>query len=195
MANKHCYKVNIDTTHALKKDFLADERFGKYFVESISSNYVQIFNKEWFDDLKSKVGDLLNVVIFSRPSMWSTDTPHIDIRHDGTPLYFSLNWIVVGKDSEMVWKEFVSSDSESGRVGKTMANGPYIVYPKQERKIIEKHKVTNEMVLARIDVPHSIEVAEEPRIAIAIRPKMQLEPNMSWDYAVDFFRRQNLLIE
>ena len=69
MANKHCYKVNIDTTHALKKDFLADERFGKYFVESISSNYVQIFNKEWIDDLKSKVGDLLNVVIFSRPEL------------------------------------------------------------------------------------------------------------------------------
>lgn len=191
---KNCYQLNIDISNALKEDIVSS-RIGNYRVENITYDFDKMFNKEWFDELTEKVGQIRNVLIFSRPAFWSTTVSHVDLKNDKTPVWFSLNWILTGKDSEMLWHRPPENYLNSDNIKTTMSNNYNLQWKVKELEIIEKYKVTNKLVLARTDIPHSIIVKSEPRIAMAIRPVMSINSNSSWKDAVEFYKRTNLIVD
>jgi hypothetical protein len=191
---KNCYQLNIDISNALKEDIVSS-RVGKYRVENVTHGFDKIFNKEWFDQLTATVGRIKNVLIFSRPAHWSTGVSHVDLKNDKTPVWFSLNWILTGKDSEMVWHNPPENYLNSDNIKTTMSNNYNLQWKVEDLEVIEKYKVTDKLVIARTDIPHSIVVKSEPRIAIAIRPALSIDPSSSWHDAVEFYKRNNLIVE
>jgi hypothetical protein len=191
---KNCYRLNIDISNALKENLIS-KRFNKFLVENFTYNFENIFNKEWFDELTEKVGPIKNVLIFSRPAYWSTRVSHVDLKNNKTPVWFSLNWVLLGKDSEMVWHEPPKDYLNSSNIETTMSNNYNLQWEVNDLKVIERFKVVNEMVIARTDIPHSIIVKSQPRIAIAIRPSMSIDSRSSWRDAIEFYKRKSLLIE
>jgi hypothetical protein len=191
---KNCYRLNIDIANALNEDIVSS-RSGKYLVENFTSNFDKIFKTEWFDELSEKVGQIKNVLIFSRPAYWSTNVSHVDLKNDKTPVWFSLNWILQGKDSKMVWHEPPYDYLNCSNLKKTMSNNYNLQWDINELKVIEQYEVVDRLVIARTDIPHSIIVKSEPRIAIAIRPLISIDSRYSWNDSVEFFREKKLLID
>lgn len=194
MENKCYYRINIDTTNALKQDLIKD-RFGKYSVETFTENVRDLFNKEWMEQLEENVGEIRTVLIFSRPPFYSTDLAHVDLTSILTPVWFSLNWTLTGKSSFMVWHEPPENHLEIKNVRTTMSNNLFLRWPADSLPIIDRVEVTDQMVLVRTDIPHSITVDSEPRISIAVRPTASGKVGYSWEKAVEFYRNKNLLIE
>lgn len=192
MNTRNCYKVNIDTTGALKADVLTS-RIGKYLIENYTSDFDEIFNINWFNTLSKNVGKIQNVLIFSRPALWSTDVAHIDLSKMKTPVTFAFNWIISGKNSEMLWHEPPRSIPKDMEIKTTMANTMSYQWPANSLKVIDKQSITEQMFMVRTDIPHSIQVNQEPRIAISIRPFISFYLN--WEQSVDFFKKRNLLIK
>jgi hypothetical protein len=191
---KNCYRLNIDVSNALKEDIVSS-RVGKYLVENFTHGFENIFNKDWFDELSEKVGQIKNVLIFSRPAYWSTNVSHVDLKNDKTPVWFSLNWVLQGKDSEMVWHDPPNDYLNCENLKTTMSKNYNLQWGVDKLSIIEKYKVVDQLVLARTDIPHSIIVKSQPRIAIAIRPLISIDSRYSWNDSVEFFKEKNLLIE
>lgn len=191
---KSYYKINIDTSNAVKEEVIAP-RLGKYLVENFTADFDKIFKTEWFDELSEKVGKIKNVLIFSRPAFWSTKVAHVDLKNDKTPVWFSLNWIVAGKDSEMLWHRPPDDYLNCSNLKTTMSNNYNLQWNRDELEIIDRCKITDNMVLARTDIPHSIIVKSQPRIAIAIRPVSSISPAYDWNKSVEFYREKNLIID
>jgi hypothetical protein len=193
---KSYYRINIDTSNAVRDDVITP-RLGKYLVENFTSDFDKIFKMEWFDELSEKVGKIKNVLIFSRPAHWSTTVSHVDLKNDKTPVWFSLNWIITGNDSEMIWHQppddYLNCSNLSS-LKTTMSNNYNLQWKVNELEIVDRCKITDSMVLARTDIPHSIIVKSQPRIAIAIRPINSINPVYNWNKSVEFYREKNLII-
>lgn len=194
MNNKCCYRVNIDTTNAFKEDLIKD-RFGKFSLETFTDTARDLFNKEWIDQFEDKVDTIHTVLIFSRPALRGTPVSHVDITNKLTPVWFSFNWTLTGKSSSMVWHEPPENHLEIKDIKHTMSNNLFLYWPLDQLPIIEQFEITDQMVIARTDIPHSITVKLEPRISIAVRTVSSGRNDYSWDEAIDFFRNKNLLIE
>lgn len=191
---KNCYRINIDVTNALQQD-IVDSRVGKYLVENFTHDFDRIFKREWLDQLSEQVGKIKNVLIFSRPSHWSTNVSHVDLKNDMTPVWFSLNWTLLGKDSEMVWHRPPDDYLKCENLKTTMSNNYNLQWKVNELEVIERQKITDKLTMARTDIPHSIIVKSQPRIAIAIRPELSIDSNSNWEHAVEYYKRKNLILE
>ena len=190
----NCYRINIDVTNALQQD-IVNSRVGKYLVEYFTHDFDRIFKREWLDKLSEQVGKIKNVLIFSRPAHWSTNVSHVDLKNDMTPPWFSLNWTLLGKDSEMVWHRPPDDYLNCQNLKTTMSNNYNLQWKVDELEVIERQKITDKLVMVRTDIPHSIIVKSQPRIAIAIRPELSNNSEFSWDMAVEYYKRKNLIVE
>lgn len=191
---KSYYKINIDTSDVVREEVIAP-RLGKYLVENFTTDFDKIFKTGWIDELSEKVGRIKNVLIFSRPAHWSTTVSHVDLKNDKTPVWFSLNWIITGKDSEMIWHHPPDDYLNCSNLKTTMSNNYNLQWKVNELEIVDRCTITDNMVLARTDIPHSIIVKSEPRIAIAIRPVSSISPTYDWNKSVEFYRENNLIID
>lgn len=191
----NCYcRLNINTENSIKQDIISS-RYGKYLVENFTTKFDEIFNKSWLDELTEKVGSIKNVMIFSRPAFWSTRVSHVDLKNDKTPVWFSLNWIISGKDSEMVWHHAPENYLNSENIQFTMSKNMSLQWPVKELPEIERCTITDKMIMARTDIPHSIIVKSEPRIAIAVRTFMSNSSEYSWEKSIEYYKKQGLILE
>lgn len=146
----------------------------------------EIFSKEWISYLKDLPLPLWkNVLLFYRRPHYYAHRGHVDVQDTSC----GLNWIIGGKDSEMIWYEMPKHDRQ---IKTSIAGTPYLSWPVSEMKEIERHKLSNnKLTLVRVDIPHAIVVRNDDRWCISVRT-LGKEFN-SWDTTVDYFKSKNLL--
>jgi hypothetical protein len=182
MEKQYCwYKLNIDTTSALRNDW-------KSSISSVSKYSAEdIFNAEWLNNSVIKKLRIGVAFAFNRPPWQIAADAHIDFSADAIKqTTFSINWVIDCKDSEMIWFDKPSSGGEIGK-------SPYSchIWPINTLTEIDRCNIQLNAVVTRVDVPHAISVKSEPRISIAARSSLKLP----WNLAIAYLRSNNLLIE
>lgn len=152
----------------------------------------KIFSEKWLNYIKNlKVPISHQAMIFYRPAYFNTYLAHIDVNVENTDFCTpsALNWVIEGGDSDMVWYELPTEEKE---ILYTVTKTPYINWPVNELKEIDRTCIQSVITLSRVDVPHSIIMRSKPRWAFSIRLK---ENGEKWNNIVDMFRDLNLLTE
>ena len=188
MEKQYCwYKLNLDTSMALRSDWSAVKCSNDVMTDSFSAE--QIFNQEWLDYTIAKKLYISNALVFKRPAWKHDETAHVDLLSDALSLStYSINWVINCDDSEMIWYNKPSSNSI---IEYTPANTPFLAWPIETLVEIDRCNIRSEAILTRVDVPHAVSVKSQPRISIAARSGLKL----SWNLAVEYLRLNNLLIE
>jgi len=195
MYSKSYHNLNFGISNALKQSFI-EERLGKLVIEQyFPSTLTKVFNPDWLSYFINNVSDIHHVMIFSRPKFQSTGIAHIDLKKDQQPVWFGFNWVVQGKDSEMCWYEIPKDYSPKQDMKFTKANTPYVSINTNTVEEIDRSFIGSTPMIVRTDIPHSIEVKDDPRLAISIRPVMSLNPHLSWDKCVSFYKEKKLILE
>lgn len=151
-----------------------------------------IFSTDWLNYVKSIGLQINGAMLFYREACASTLEAHIDIA-TAEPLElcnFGINWCVGGKGSEMVWFERPYYDKNS--IAKTAADTPYIAWPIDSLKEIERRHIGLEPVLVRTDIPHCIIMKSDPRWCISVR--LDYKSSMTWEQIVKYMGDRNILL-
>jgi hypothetical protein len=190
--NNNCwYSLDIDISNALRKDW--EWNIPESSTLDVKTENIQIFNQDWLDYMRSIGIPVVRAMLFYRNSMSTQKNAHVDLSgpdSNGNISYvnYSMNWVLRGKASEMIWYNL---PGENVNVKYSMANTPYIQWPVSTLEEIERVNIQNSLTLIRTDIPHSIQVQAEPRWCISARSASWF----TWQQAVDHFRSKNLLIE
>lgn len=152
-------------------------------------NIRDIVDAEWLKYIEKLNIPIVNhAMLFYRPSNFNTNFAHIDIKVGSVDCDISgLNFVVGGEDSDMIWYELPKKEK---KILYTVAETPYINWPIDELKEIDKTRIQSNLTLVRVDVPHAIIMGEKPRWAISIRLKGNIK---TWDKMVEMFQTLNLL--
>ena len=131
-----------------------------------------------------------NSMVFYRPAWMSNEFAHVDLmtKMPDKSVVCSINMVYMGNGSEMVWYDMPDRDRD---LKWTPAGTPYLSWPVKDLNEKDRACINGRMTLVRVDVPHAIFVKEEPRWCLSLRFST---PFLSWDDAVDFFAKSNLLI-
>lgn len=163
---------SIDTSKPFVKRFLAESIFSKDFLNQ-------------FDDLNLSINSAL---VFYKPAFYKNKDAHIDLINESMAAIYAINWILSGDNSTMMWYE---TPSKSVELKKTEAKTNYISWPISDLTLIDTCSISkNVATLVRVDIPHSINVDQEPRWSISIRCKLQFS---SWENTVEYFKNQKLI--
>lgn len=193
ITSKNCwYETKINITSALREDWKfpqAPNRFGVWNYKA-----ADIFNQMWLEYMRTLGLPVISSILFYRDA-WVTDIrAHIDIEpwDSVTPCVSGLNWIIGGKNSEMIWYE---TPKNLAPILLTPAGLPYQPWPVigltiQDKKYIMPESPT--LTLVRTDVPHSIDVREESRWCFSVRLQ---STTMSWDEVIKSMLARNLINE
>jgi len=194
MNNRSYYNLDLDTSNAITEGF-AEERIGSLVIEKFRLFEIKkVLKKEWIEYFTAAVGAINHVMVFSRPAFSSTSIAHIDLKGTGDPAWFGINWILSGRDSQMVWFDLPKNYSKAD-IKFTQAGTPFSAFNVASLTEVDRCQITDKPVLVRTDIPHSIIVDQEPRISISVRPFSSLDAKCNWDKSVDFFRGKQLIIE
>ena len=188
MNNLHCwYKLNLDFSNALRPDFSLTS-YIKHF-----SNPTDIFTADWIEYMSDHGLPVTNIMTFSRPAGEQPIYAHVDGLADNStrPLYrnFAFNWVIGGRDSEMIWYELPDIPIP---VSYSPANTPYRALATANLKEVDRCCIENQPTLVRVNLLHAISVKDEPRISISARTNRI--PN-DWNIAVNYLRDKQLLVE
>jgi len=194
--NNNCwYELKIDTSNALKKDWIWDvsELNNSMNIQVVDSS---IFNTEWLDYMESIEIPIYRAVLFYRYPSDSVKTyAHIDINKTITgTVPWAINWVIEGDDSKMVWYNFPKDHydlSKSDCIERTMANTPYVSWKINDLTEIEQREIKNVSTLVRTDIPHSITMGKVPRWCISIKRSLPY----TWEELIIHLKSKNLLIE
>ena len=190
--NRCWYRINIDVTNALqKKKFpFYNPKENKVLIWRFKSH--EIFDPTWLHYIRS-IGLLVSgVMVFYRPAGSSSDLyAHIDKYSDKTLVSSALNWVIDGRDSEMVWYK-TPTDVSTKSFKLTMANTKYVNWPITELVEIDRKKIESELTLVRVDVPHAIKMGDGPRLCISVR--LINSYTLRWNSVVDLMKSKGLLI-
>lgn len=188
------YKLNVDLTNALRKDFSFPKPSGLYGIWNPTA--ASVFNKEWLDYMKSVGLPIYNAMLFYRGPGASTKETHIDISKTN-PLVltnYGINWCIGGKGSNMIWYEKPGDGRiRDEDVSWTPAKTPYITWNYNEVTEVERTHIGNELTLVKTDLPHAILMKDDPRWCISARTTAM--DNLEWDKIVELLRLKNLLVE
>jgi len=89
----------------------------------------------------------------------------------------------------MVWYELPNKKLE---IMYTDAGSPFVEWPIKDLKEIDRYSIKeNEIVLVRTDVPHQIEMKEQPRWCVSMR--FQHMENYSWESLVKILYDNHLM--
>jgi len=194
MSNNKCwYETTINFEGAFNKNWnLPEIKPGEWSTkEGIwRAKTHQVFSTDWLKYAKSLELSLLGTtLLFYRRPFYFAQRAHVDVQ----PESCSVNYIIGGKNSQMIWYEKTNITQERD-VLTSVAETPYLSWPVSELKEIERTTISNtKITLCRVDIPHAIIVGDEERWCISMRLSGNIFYN--WDDTVDFFRKKNLLIE
>ncbi len=191
--NKNWYVLDIDILNAINKNFNFEEP--KYITKTKhgvwgfdGDNLTELFDKEWLDYMKSIELEVLAVLIFYRLPHANTNEAHIDLVYgkENFPS-IAINWTINDNDdSSMIW--YKKPDNTVDAPIKVILPEPghkYSSWEISELTEIDRHTIGNRPTVVRIDIPHTVEMKNNPRWAISIRCKTK--SNISdWDDIVDY---------
>ena len=194
MSNNKCwYETSINFEDAFNKNWQLpeikpNEWMNREGIWRARTN--QVFSPDWINYTKSLELSLLGTtLLFYRRPFYFAHRAHVDVQ----PESCGINWIIGGRNSQMVWYEKTNITQERD-VLTSVASTPYLSWPVNELKEIERTTISNtKITLCRVDIPHAIVVGDEERWCISMRPSG--DKFKTWENTVDFFRNKNLLIE
>jgi hypothetical protein len=147
----------------------------------------EVFDQQWLNHLDDLGIAVDWILIFYRPSGFQHQTAHIDV--NGNEIETSaLNLIVGGKHSEMRWYRRPDQPIKRSYNDKGI---PYIPFALNQLEEIQRAELGGGLSLVRVDIPHAVFVADEPRWCISLRSKTRFA---SWQSAVESFDQRGLLL-
>lgn len=186
----HCwYETRIDISNALgplwQKPIVPPEKFDGVFAMNRT-----IFSVNWLEMMEN-FGLMINgAMVFSRPAHLIDEFAHVDGDSMDSLKPFALNWCLEGKDSSMIWYKMPKEQPNPS--WRTTANTPFIAWPRNILSEIDRCNIYQTPTLVRADIPHAIDVADEPRLSISVRCRKL--GHLSWDEIIDHMTKKNLLI-
>lgn len=197
--NKCWYKFNIDTSNALSYE---GKELVSYYKNIVSSNNYQMrlwkekdlkyFSNDFLQKLESIGIEISASLFFCRPPNYVSPKAHVDMAWQ-KPVPFGLNFLATPNDnSHMVWYETIKVDntkSQKGYIGADAVNkgGETSFVDRDIPDLIEIDRccIGNQLTLVRTDVYHSVEMQNNERCCISLRPAKLY--NLSWEETVLFF--------
>lgn len=173
-----CYATNIDTSHALRGDWVPpDTRIARV----LNFKPLQIFQRAFLETLESRGIKTEWVLCFARPAGFNNKSAHIDVvgdaRCDLRIESSAFNMVLGGADSEMRWYATPSGFEWQKQVLRTNTGVPYVHIPFTGLQPIASECLGSGLTLVRTDVPHAIFVGTEPRWCLSIRNS---QSRVSW---------------
>lgn len=194
---KNWYRLNIDVSNALKKDFNFDNLKKKHESNPVSLFFFptsdELFNQEWLEYMKSIDLEVYTTLIFYRVSNYKHDQAHIDIDEIDNPerpyCIYGINWVLdPDDDSEMIWYDPINTPAAVDRMPQ-FSNLPNYHWPLEDVEAGENTRLTigRQPTLVNIGVPHNVETFEKERWSISVRIKEKNQIK-SWNDAVEYFQ-------
>jgi hypothetical protein len=202
MNNEHCwYNLNLDVSNAIRPGFdMGDQTWTVKRIMNISD----MFTADWLEYMSDLGMPITATMMFQRQVNTVQSSAHVDVMISDkqtpesllkqTPICrnFAINWVIGGRDSEMKWYNLPGIPNDGSTVQFNLANTPYMNWPITELTEIDRCCIQSQPTMVRVDMPHAIEVKDEPRIAISVRTNGL--PN-DWQIAINYLRDKQLLIE
>ena len=185
------YKLNIDCSNALRKDWSLPDTQGKEFGVwgELAKN---MFTPEWLKEMSAKgifVGDAL---IFYREPGHNTYNAHVDIHKDHPRKIstFGLNMVIDGEDAPMTWYKTpkITQPPQRGAAGTVYYN-----WPIDQLTELDRHILGPGLTLVRVGIPHTVIMGNRPRWCISARAS--LIEQLYWKDVVKYMRERDLLVE
>lgn len=189
--NKCWHNINLDTSFAINPSwqFPIVDNSARHICRYSPS---EIFSTKWLEYMKNNSFDVSGAMIFYGPPNFQNIDAHVDLmtRDVIKPAIYALNWIIGGKYSEMVW--YNMPDISNQEIKWTPANTPFMKWPVSSLNEVDRHSISTELTMVRVDIPHAIFVKDEPRWCISIRIN-DIDSIIDWQSAIDYFDSKNLI--
>ena len=111
-------------------------------------------------------------VLFYRPARFYDTMAHVDIvPGDKSKILDAIviNWVWGGRNSDMVWYEMPSHPSEVTRWDRSIGEVTYQGWPVESLVEQDRAEIRQIPTLTRVDLPHSIDMADQERWGLSIR--------------------------
>ena len=189
MNQNHCwYNLDIDVAHALKNEWRWQSTGHSNNMRKYTAD--EIFATAWLDTMSAINMPITGSLVHHKPKMFSSQEAHVDTYKGIGGADFGINWVIGGRDSEMIWYD-LPHQVYSGAGKATPAGTPYVAWPIVGLKEIDRCVIGSQAVLVRVDRPHAIVVGDEDRLSISARTNMKF---MNWHGIVKYLQKKNLLI-
>lgn len=190
MNPNHCwYETKIDISHALgplwRRPVVQSQNWDGVFAMNRT-----IFSVTWLEMMENLGFDIHAAMVFYRPARLLDELAHVDGETINNLRAFALNWLIEGKNSSMIWYEM--PQQQPNPTWRTTARTPFIAWPRDSLAEIDRCNIYTRPTLVRVDMPHAIDVAEEPRLSISVR--FNKFNHLSWDEMIDYMMEKDLLI-
>jgi hypothetical protein len=190
MNKDHCwYNLNIDVSTAIDSNWQWQSTGHKNNMRNYKAD--EMFSDWWLDKMSSINIPITGSLVHHKPKFFSSSEAHVDTYKGVGGAVFGINWVIGGRNSEMIWYE-IPDDIYRGADKITPANTPYVAWPISELKEIDRCVIGSQAVLVRVDRPHAIVVRDQDRLSISARTNMKF---LSWNGVVNYLNKKNLLTE
>jgi hypothetical protein len=198
MQNSHYYRLNIDTSNALRSNWKSlCEGYTPDIEEGVwKVSPRDLFNQSWIESINSLGLYTWNSMIFYRGANSNFDPgiAHIDVVTNipFSVCSFAINWCIGGEGSNIVWYN-VPYDNEAG-IMDSPAGSTHMSWIIDDRLVkVNSCHIGNQATLINTSIPHSIEMKGDPRWCFSVRT--HLSNKLVWTEVVELMRSKNLLIE
>ena len=185
--NRCWFDTNLKTDNCYNSNWVFPEEPLVQGQWTLSAN--TIFNTEWIEYCESKGIHLLgDVMLFYKAPLLNSHRAHVDINeHSHTT--WALNWCLNDDSGTMYWY----TPSSTAEKLYPSSDPAYIEWDTRKLELIDQKDIKQNIVLCRVDVPHSIKVSKQPRWCISVRAWVCGDEMPSWDEVVLKFKEKNLI--
>lgn len=190
--NETCcyYRLNIDTSGALKSTWKMPEPKGNYGIWYPSAK--EIFSDNWLEYTKNLGIDFKHALLFYRGPNTTSKEAHVDTHATSHKFVnFAINWVIGGRESSMHWYKL--PDMKVASVVKDPTTSvPYTTFQFKDLEPIESCSISDQITLVKTEIPHSITMGSDPRWCISARIA---DDKMTWEEVVQYLRSKKILVE
>lgn len=196
MTEKCWYNLDIDMTEVFRPDWKWPDVTGSDYGIWLYPKISKLVTQKWLSMIRSKGLNVQACMLFFRGKRFQRTTAHVDIysvSDDDKTIKIAplgLNWIIGGSDSFMTWYE---PSKHPIKISYSDAKTPYADWPISSLKESDRCNIKNKLTLVRTDVPHNIEMGDDPRWCVSFR--LADKDNYTWDSTVSMLRDKKLLVE
>jgi hypothetical protein len=187
-SQKSWYNLKLSNKNALKENWKFPEEplvQGQWTFQS-----KDIFNSSWIKYCESKgihlVGD---VMLFYKAPLLNSHRAHNDI-NESDHTTWALNWCLDDDSGTMYWYEQPTDEIEKIYPSK---DARYIEWDTRKLNLIDQKDIKQDIVLCRVDLPHSIKVSKKPRWCISVRAWLGEEKMPEWETVVGKMKELKLI--